>query len=276
MAHDPRYHEFLARLRRNNISAKVPQNSLPFPIVSELYTDRTKQESSVSHYQNLPLELRQRVLYYALDLIYQFKNPYWNWLTSRISNQDYADCLSTIHPTFASDVKYPTLLRNKELAGIWEEQVKAVGVLGQRVFTQMNALKALEANWTDEDAKALHEMETKLLCDFHDAIGYMETFTVDVTNMKCKGFVAWMEWMVGSNPKNDTEDMPRIRSAAEKLDTKIMEEIDEGMDMVGAQLSIWAEVFVRFMTSVKQRFPESLPSDWSLRYQFVRSFVSKN
>lgn len=154
--------------------------------------------------------------------------------------------------------------------------MKAVGVLGQRVFTQMNALKALEANWTDEDAKALHEMETKLLCDFHDAIGYMETFTVDVTNMKCKGFVAWMEWMVGSNPKNDTEDMPRIRSAAEKLDTKIMEEIDEGMDMVGAQLSIWAEVFVRFMTSVKQRFPESLPSDWSLRYQFVRSFVSKN
>lgn len=158
---------------------------------------------------------------------------------------------------------------------MWEEQVKALGVLGQRVFTHMNALIALEANWTEEVARALHEMETKLLCDFHAAIGYMETFTVDVANMKRKGFVDWMEWMVGRNPKNDTEDMPRIRSAAEKLDTKIMKEIDEGMDKVGAQLSIWAEVFVRFMTSVEQRFPEFLPSNWDLRYQFVKSFVSE-
>lgn len=125
--------EDLSRIRPGNIPLLAHKHRIPWVSSTPKYRQLLKAQkpaimaapTTFHHYQELPLELRQRVLYFSRIWTSNL-NRYLEWIENRINDDCVRKNLVEAHPKIAIEFEFVAEQRKKEREPFCVQQVKIV------------------------------------------------------------------------------------------------------------------------------------------------------
>ncbi|KAE9979302.1 hypothetical protein EG327_007073 [Venturia inaequalis] len=255
MSHSSQRHESLVR----STKLKTPAKNGPFPL-----------------YEKLPLEVRQQILYYALEWPSPASSPNLNWLTQQTGYRSNAALLSEVHPIIGEEVQFPLKVRERESQTFWEGQVKTIEELGREVNEYLKSWATCKEGGEAKEHEILLAANKELAAKVQPCVVTLGSLYSYPFEQRFQILMIMFERQIWGGRRQYPLKHKGFRSAV-NIATKLGNEFEVGLAGVESAWTKWAEVFHLYIKQVEEGIPGSDQytswEEWGHSRAIIQSYI---